>query len=1096
MREFTRSAPDLAGEAASDLSGAADSFGFGCGPDPGLPFAAGDAIGPVTVVRLLGSGGMGIVYEARQERPARRVAVKVLRLAGSNPAILRRFALEADLLARLQHPCIAQIHLAGIATMPTGEAPYLVMELIEGATSITEAADARQLGCRQRIGVFLEAVAAVAHAHRSGVVHRDLKPGNILVSAAGSLRVIDFGVARLLTPEHDTVSVATQVGELVGTVRYMSPEQLGLDAAAIDQRSDVYSLGLVLHELLFHELPYELRGRSLLEATAILAQRTVSEPRPLARRLRGEVPADEAGPLAVILAKCLEPDPSNRYCDAGELHADLDRWLAGEPIRARPPTLAQSVRRLARRHRAAALATTTTFAALLAAIGGISWFSLVAERQRQAAEQARGQAETAHAAAEAGRQEAHAQAEEARRQLYLSTVLLAAEARDRDNLAEGRRLLAEAETLSAGHPGETPELDCLAASLDESLALYPGGDGTVQAVAWTAAGDRVAIGTAGGQVSVWQPAASAAAFQSGSKPAHMLTQHEGPVWAVAFSPDDQLLASASADGTVRITDVATGTLRATLADQDAAVYGVAFAPDGRLLATGSRVGTVTLWNTATWEEGGRLEGHEATAFSVAFSPDGTTLLSTSRDGTARLWDVATRQQLRAVSHGDTRVFRGVFAADGQSFATAAEDATARVWRAADGTQLARFEHPLRVNAVAFLPSGPGLASARDARSDREHEDTVSQRPAMAGEIRLATASGDGLVRIWNLATGEIEATRRGHAAGIWSLAMPDGRPLAATGSADESCRIWNLAPDGAPVVPLGDRGLVVGRSPSGDQLAVGLADGRVWLLDPHETGNRMQLGVPAAGRINDVAFAADGATLWAVCDDGSVRRWSLPEGGSLPSLGLHRRRVYSVAISPDGSLLATAGEDRSVRLTDPLTGAELRQPLGHPRRVFSAVFHPHEPLLATACEDRLVRLWKLDDGELGATLAGHTGPVNHVAFAPDGSRLASASSDGTVRLWSTPQDSEPTVLTGPARQIWKLAFSPGGTRLAACSADGTIQLWDVASGRSVATLRGHSDQVWGVTFTADGRGLFSASWDGTLRAWGRPAAARLRHWPE
>ncbi len=1080
---------------ASELSGNSESFGLGFGLGSSLPFGAGDRIGPVTVVRLLGAGGMGIVYEATQEWPARRVAVKVLRLAGSNSGILRRFALEADLLARLQHPAIAQIHLAGIAATPTGEAPYLIMELIEGAASITEAADARQLGYRQRIAIFLEAVAAVAHAHRSGVVHRDLKPGNILVSAAGSLRVIDFGVARLLAPEPETVSVATQVGELVGTVRYMSPEQLGLDAAAIDQPSDVYSLGLVLHELLFHELPYELRGRSLMEATAILMQRTVSEPRPLARRLRGKLPTDEADSLAVILAKCLEPDPSNRYCDAGELHADLDRWLAGEPIRARPPTLAESVRRLARRHRAAAIAAVTTFAALLAAVGGISWFSLVAARQRLAAEQARGQAETAHAVAEAERREAHAQAAEARRQLYLSTVLLAAEARDRDNLSEARRLLAEAESLAAGQPGETPELNCLAASLDESLALCSGGDGTVQAVAWTAAADRVAIGTAGGHVMLWQPAASPASFGSGSQPAHLLTAHEGPVWAVAYSPDDQLLASASADGTVRITNVASGTLRATLTANDAAFYGVAFAPDGRLLATGSRTGTVTLWNTAAWEEQSHLEGHEATIFSVTFSPDGTTLLSTSRDGTARLWDVATRQQLLAVSHGDTRVFRGAFAADGQTFATAAEDATARLWRVADGAQLMQLDHPLRVNAVAFLPSGPGPAPATASESDRGSLDAGGRRHSADGDACLATASGDGLVRIWNLATGEIEATRRGHAAGIWALAMPNGRPLAATGSADESCRVWNLTSAAGPVLPLADRGLVVGRSPSGDRLAVGLADGSVCLLDPEKPMNPMQLNAPAAGRINDVVFAADGATLWAACDDGSVRRWSLPEGGSLPSLALHRRRVYSVAISPDGALLATAGEDRSVRLTDPLTGTERRQPLNHPRRVFSAAFHPHEPLLATACEDRLVRLWNLDDGGLGATLAGHTGPVNHVAFAPDGSRLASGSSDGTVRLWPT-AGGQPTLLAGPARQIWKLAFSPGGTRLAACSADGTVQLWDVASGRPVATLRGHSDQVWGIAFTADGHGLFSASWDGTLRAWGRPATARLRHWPQ
>ena len=313
------------------LTGVDEHFGFA----PAFPLHPGSqvlppgtSLGGTTIIRLLAEGGMGRVYEARQTAPDRVVALKVLREGVASAELARRFAHEADLLGRLRHPAIAHVHAAGTHRAGNVDWPFMLMELVPDAATITASARDRGLSTRDRVALFARACAGVAHAHREGIVHRDLKPANILVDRDGDPKVIDFGVARSVQPGAERLTSATNQGELIGTIRYMSPEQLGIDASEVDSRSDVYALGLVLHELLLEVLPYELRGRSVVEAACVLATNSGLATGPLSQKLRrAGLGVGEAAALAAVIATCLEPVPADRYGSAGDLESDLQRWL-------------------------------------------------------------------------------------------------------------------------------------------------------------------------------------------------------------------------------------------------------------------------------------------------------------------------------------------------------------------------------------------------------------------------------------------------------------------------------------------------------------------------------------------------------------------------------------------------------------------------------------------------------------------------------------------------------------------------------------------------------------------------------------------------
>ena len=333
-------------------------------------------IGHYRILRKVGEGGMGAVYEAEQEKPRRIVALKVIRPGVAGPQALKRFEHETQILGRLLHPGIAQIYEAGTADAGHGPQPFFAMEFVRGQR-LTDYADARRLGTRQRLELFTRICDAVQHAHQKGVIHRDLKPGNILVTDDGQPKILDFGVARATDSDLQATTLRTDIGQLIGTVPYMSPEQVTGDPDQLDTRSDIYALGVVLYELLAGRPPYDLHHKLIHEAVRIIREAEPTRLSSVNKTLRGDV--------ETIISKSLEKDKERRYQAASALAADIRHYLNDEPIAARPPSAAYQVRKFAKRNKVLVGGVAATFVALLGGLAASTTLYYRAEAQRQRA---------------------------------------------------------------------------------------------------------------------------------------------------------------------------------------------------------------------------------------------------------------------------------------------------------------------------------------------------------------------------------------------------------------------------------------------------------------------------------------------------------------------------------------------------------------------------------------------------------------------------------------------------------------------------------------------------------------------------------------
>jgi WD40 repeat protein len=1026
---------------------------------PGLP----DHVGHYRVLRLLGEGGMGAVYEAEQDSPHRTVALKVIRPGLLSTAFLKRFAQEVKILGRLHHPGIAQIYEAGVAE--DGQ-PFFAMEFVRGLP-LDEYDRLQALTLSARIGLFTRVCDAVQHAHDRGVIHRDLKPANMLVEETGEPKVLDFGVARATDADLLARADLTQAGQLLGTPSYMSPEQMAADPAAIDHRADVYALGVILFELLAHQPPYPLENRPLAEAARLILEQ--DPPR------LGSIRAELRGDVETIVAKALEKDPARRYQQAADLAADLRRWLAHEPILARLPSALYHLLKFARRHTGLVGGVAATVAALVLGLAGTISFAVREAHERGRAEQ--------------NARQAIDKEREALFQAYRARLAAAVAALQNPDVHDAARQLSAA-------PEDLRDWEWrhLQSRLDDSTSVIPlhaqeaglllGASDRLQVWALTSAGLRLtdlgsceqkAVGRIGKsvlqerqerpypvslaqarrglRVAVW---VSNTAFELLDEAGRVVCRVDVPQTTeprhVALSPDGTRLACAWSEGDsspFAVYDAMTGKQTAVCSGPRWGIQ-LAVSPDGARLVSSGEDQLARLWDAATGALLSRCRGHESKINSAAFRPDGARLVTASSDGTVRQWDVATGREVEpAYDRHSGEVTAAVYGPDGQWVASAGTDRTIRVWRATGRQDVAALHgHRGAVTGVAFAADGRRLASFSS---------------------EAALWRGDGTVRVWDVDPRATLPVLRGHTSFVYPVAFsPDGRWIA-SGGWDNTVRLWEAA-TGETCATLPHPGIVpcLAYSPDGTWLVSGGdRDARLRIWDMTTARVRKEIQGPA-GTLRFLTVSPDGRRVAAtasgaqlkyhlqVCDVASGERLFSAEGGAL-------------AYSPDGRWLTIrAADEKTVLLVDAWTHETVARLEGHEKFVYGATFSHDSRRLATCSGDHTVRLWQTDSGAC-QVLSGHTDEVFAAAFHPDPGapgRLATAGRDRAIWLWDLTRGEEVARLPGHTSYVWSLAFSPDGTTLVSGSGDSTVRLWDTAplteryrARREAAALRPEAERI-------------------------------------
>jgi len=1070
------------------LLGLEDSEEGPSGPNIEHP---GGRIGRYKLLRILGEGGMGLVYLAQQIQPVRRqVALKIIKPGMDSKRVIARFEAERQALALLDHPNIAHVHDAG--TTQLGR-PYFVMEYVKGLP-ITEYCDQHKLSIEDRLSLFIQICQAVQHAHQKGIIHRDIKPSNILVSAEDDQtipKIIDFGVAKAIGRPLIDQKVVTEDSQLLGTPEYMSPEQVDMSSEDIDTRSDVYSLGVLLYVLLIGVLPFE--SEILRKGGIEQARRTIREtdPRTPSNRLSSlgeeatkvaESRRTEIGTLSRRLhmelewipLKAMRKERSERYRSVAELADDVENYLNGNPLIAVPPRSVYRLRKFVHRNRALVTGIAAVLIVLLAGIVVSTIFAIGQARARDEAEQAREketiartQAERAEEVAQEQRDEAdkqrslaEQQAEEYRRSLYVNRINLAEKYCLENNMILVHKLLTACPNDLRGW-----EWYYLWRISDQARMTLRGHRGPVFSIAVSPDGGRIVSGSWDNTLKVWDVHNGSALMT--------LRGHEDRVFAVAFSPDGGRIVSGSLDNTLKVWDANNGSELMTLKGHEASVRSVAISPDGRRIVSGSEDTTIRVWDTGNGNELMTLRGHEQGVNAVAVSPDGGLIVSGGGnwfnpvDNTLKVWDANKGNELMTLKGHEEEVLSVGFSPDCSRIVSGSSDHTVKIWDADNASELMTLRgHEDRVCSVAF---------SRDGR-------------------RIVSGSMDNTLKVWDVDSGSELMVFRGHEGYVRSVAFCPDESLLVSGSGDNTLKVWDTNGDTEVMTLRGHEGVVssVAFSPDDSRIVSGGVDKTLKVWDANSGCELMTLR-GHEGVVSSVTFSQDGRRIvsgsggWdntIIGGDNTLKVWDANNGSELMTLRGHEGGVNSVAFSPDGKRIVSGSGDRNLKVWDVDSGSERMTFQGHGGYVSSVAVSLDGRRVVSSSWDGTVKVWDAENGGNLITLRGHKDGVHSATFSSDGRRIVSGSWDCTLKIWDADSSSELMTLRGHETVVLAAAFSPCGRRIVSGSGDMTVKVWDTESGGELLTLRGHEGRILSVAFSSDGWRIVSGSTDGTVKVWG------------
>jgi WD40 repeat protein/serine/threonine protein kinase/tetratricopeptide (TPR) repeat protein len=1062
--------------------------------------------GRYTLVEKIGEGGMGEVWVAKQTEPVKRkVALKLIKAGMDSKAVLQRFEQERQALALMDHPNIARVLDGGLTQ---DRRPYFVMELVNGLP-LNKFCDEAKLRIRARLELFASVCQAVQHAHQKGIIHRDLKPANILVTIVdgrGVPKIIDFGVAKAVSGRLTDESLSTQFGAVVGTLEYMSPEQAGFAGEDIDTRADIYSLGVILYELLTGLRPFDrkrLKQAAFAEVIRIIKEEEPSkpstristdesapsmaalrqtEPRKLTALLRGE--------LDWVVLKCLEKRRDRRYDTANGLARDIQRYLADEVVEARPPSVAYRVSKFVRRHKGQVITASLILLALLGGIIGTSIGLVRADHEREKAEGLADQngrlaveerdaknkaselaAANAQLAESEGQQKnkAIASADKLKHQLGVNAMVLANAAYDNRDFKLAAERLDKVPEEQRGW-----EWHYLKRELYGGIFTLHVSHGQVSSVAFSPDGTRIVTGAVdvGDAVSqegpfeakVWDARTGMHLFDlKGLSP--NVPGGDNPQVSVAFSPDSKRIVAAGGDKTTRVYDATTGALQLEMKEPAGVVWCASFSPDGTQIGIASRVGLAGLITVRDARTGKtildwRAHTHNAWVTHLVFSPDGTRILTGGSDGAVKVWEARTAALL--VDAKGMTSYEGcvAFSPDGQRIVAGRSDGIARVIDARTGALMLELKGRPRVIKHRIASAIAGVLS-------------VAFSPDGSRIVTGGTTGdfGTGEASVWDARTGAELLELKGHTAFVQSVAFsPDGERIL-TGSADGTAKVWD-ARTGTPRLELeGMKSLVecAAFSPDGTWMVTGGGD-----------------------RLRGV---------------GEATVWDAQTG--MPKFALKgiKGAVHSVAVSKDGTRIVTGGGEfqkpGEATVWDARTGQPLVELKGLQAGVTSLAFSPDGERIATGGGDTMqmqaieAKIWDAATGTLSLGLTqphpwggGLRGARGSVVFSPDGKRIIVAG-EGEERRSLGKQVTVRDAGTGAILLELKdtkdaalsVAFSQDGTRIATGNYNETATVWDAETGTALVELKGHTGNINSVAFSPDGKRIVTGSGDTTVRVW-------------